>query len=188
MAVARPPDKVQQELEEARRARQAAAEEASRLRAEAEGRRKADEEAALRRKIEDEIRQKAEAEQAARQKAEDAAKAEAAKAEAARAEAAKAEADRTRAEAQKAEAQKKPPPPAQVATSSAAPRSGPLGRGSMRRVVPVAMVSRRLSGLSGKLLVRAHDHSQRCDFRPMDVAGRDRAADIQRPGCAGRHG
>ena len=83
---ARPPDKVQQELEEARRAQQASAEEASRLRAEAEARRKADEEAALRRRIEVEVRQKAEAEQAARQKAEEAAKAEAAKAEAAKAE------------------------------------------------------------------------------------------------------
>jgi hypothetical protein len=128
-AVARPPDKVQQELEEARQARQAAGEEASRLRAEAEARRKADEEAALRRKIEDEVRQKAEAEQAARQKAEEAAKAEAAKAEATKAEAAKAEADRARAEAQKADAQKKAPPPAQVATSSAAPGVGPSGGG-----------------------------------------------------------
>jgi hypothetical protein len=126
-AVARPPDKVQQELEEARRAQQAAAEETSRLRAEAEARRKADEEAALRRKIEDEVRQKAEAEQVARQKVEEdrrrataeAAKAEAAKAEAAKAEAERARAEAQRAEAQKAEAQKKASPPAQVAASSA---------------------------------------------------------------------
>jgi hypothetical protein len=134
-AVARPQDKVQQELEEARRAQQMATEEANRLRAEAEARRKADEEAALRRKIEDEVRQKAEAEQAARQRAEEeqrrvaaeaakveaakseAAKAEAAKVEAAKAEAAKAEADHTRAEAQKKTSL---PPPAKVATSSAA--------------------------------------------------------------------
>jgi hypothetical protein len=124
-AVARPPDKIQQELEEARRAQHASAEEAARLRAEADARRKADEEAALRRKIEDEVRQKAEAEQAARLKAEEdqrRAATDAAKAEAAKAEAAKAEADRVHAEAQRAEAQKKvaPPPPAQVATSSAA--------------------------------------------------------------------
>jgi hypothetical protein len=118
-AVAVPPDTVQQELEAARQAQRAAAEEASRLRAEAEARRKADEEGALRRRIEDEFRQKAEAEQAARQKADE--EQRRAAAEAAKAEAAKAEADRARAEAQK----KVPPPaPAQMAASSAAPGGG----------------------------------------------------------------
>jgi hypothetical protein len=113
-AVARPQDKVQHELEEARRAQQVATEEASRLRTEAEARRKADEEATLRRKIEDEVRQKAEAEQAARQKAEE--EQRRTTAEAAKAEAARAEADRARAEAQKKTA---PPAPAKMATSSA---------------------------------------------------------------------
>lgn len=126
--VARRPSKLQHELEEARRAQQASAEEAARLRAEADVRRKADEEAALRRKIEDEVRQKAEAEQVARQKAEEDKRRAAAEAEAAKAEAAKAEADRVRAEAQRAEAQKAeaqkkaaPPPPAQVAANSVGP-------------------------------------------------------------------
>lgn len=126
-AIAPPQDKVQQELEEARRAQQEAAEEASRLRAEAEARRKADEEAALRRKIEDEVRQKVQAEQAAREKTEEqqqrvtaeAARAEAARAEAAKVEmAAKAEADHARAEAQRKKTA--PPAPAKVATSSLA--------------------------------------------------------------------
>ena len=58
------------ELEEARRAQQAALDEAARLRAEAEARRKSDEEAALRRQIAEEMRQKAEAEEAGRQQAE----------------------------------------------------------------------------------------------------------------------
>jgi peptidoglycan hydrolase-like protein with peptidoglycan-binding domain len=72
------PDRAQEQLEEARRAQQAALEEATRLRAEAEARRKADEEAALRRKIEEEVRQKAEAEEAARRQAAEDAKRQAA--------------------------------------------------------------------------------------------------------------
>jgi hypothetical protein len=64
----------QEELEQARRDQQKAAEENARLRAEADTRRKADEEAALRRKIEDEMRQKAEADEATRRQAEQDAK------------------------------------------------------------------------------------------------------------------
>jgi len=64
-------DRVQEELEQARREQKAAQDEAARLREEAEARHKADEEAALRRKIEDEVRQKAEAEEAARRQAAD---------------------------------------------------------------------------------------------------------------------
>ncbi|WP_147155211.1 protein kinase domain-containing protein [Reyranella soli] len=71
------PDRAQEQLEEARRAQQAALEEASRLRAEAEVRRKVDEEAALRRRIEDEVRQK-EAEEGARRQAAEEAKRQAA--------------------------------------------------------------------------------------------------------------
>ncbi|WP_422003414.1 protein kinase domain-containing protein [Reyranella sp.] len=63
------PDRLQEQLDEARRAQQAAAEEAARLRAEADARRKADEEAALRQQIAEELRQKAAAEEAARRQA-----------------------------------------------------------------------------------------------------------------------
>jgi serine/threonine protein kinase/peptidoglycan hydrolase-like protein with peptidoglycan-binding domain len=69
VAAAPAQDRVQEQLEEARRAQQAAFAEAARLRAEADARRKMDEEAALRRKIEEEMRQKAEAEEAARRRA-----------------------------------------------------------------------------------------------------------------------
>ena len=62
-------DQAQAQLEEARHVQQAALEESTRLRSEAEARRKFDEEAALRRKIEDEMRQKAEAEAATRRQA-----------------------------------------------------------------------------------------------------------------------
>ena len=68
-AVPAPPDRGQEELEQARREQKAALDEATRLRAEAEARRKSDEEIALRRKIEDEVRQKAEAEEASRRQA-----------------------------------------------------------------------------------------------------------------------
>jgi peptidoglycan hydrolase-like protein with peptidoglycan-binding domain len=88
------PERRQEELEEARRAQQAAVEEVNRLRAEAEALRKRDEEGALRRKIEDEVRQKAAAEEAARRQAAEEAKRQA------DAEAAKAsQADRATAEA-----------------------------------------------------------------------------------------
>jgi hypothetical protein len=66
--------RAREELEQARREQQKAADEIARLRAEAEARRKADEEAALRRKIEAELRQKAETEEAARRQAEQEAK------------------------------------------------------------------------------------------------------------------
>ena len=72
------PDRAQEQLEEARRVQQAALEEASRLRTEAEARRKVDEEAALRRKVEEEVRQKAEAEESARRQAVEDAKRQAA--------------------------------------------------------------------------------------------------------------
>jgi peptidoglycan hydrolase-like protein with peptidoglycan-binding domain len=62
-------DRIQQDLEQARREQKAALEEAARLRGEAEARRKADEEAALRHKIEGELRQKADAEESARRQA-----------------------------------------------------------------------------------------------------------------------
>ena len=78
---------MQEQLEEARRAQQAAFEEAGRLRAEADARRKTDEEAALRRKIEEEMRHKAEAEEAARRQALEDAKRQAAAEMAAAAEA-----------------------------------------------------------------------------------------------------
>jgi len=83
-------------LEEARRAQQAALDEAARLRSEAEARRKADEEIAMRRRIEEEVRQKTAAEEASRrQAAEEAAR----RAEADAAERLKAaEADRSGAE------------------------------------------------------------------------------------------
>ena len=70
-ALSAPLTQDQAQLEEARRAQQAALEEAARLRGEAEARRKSDEEAALRRKIEDEMRQKAEAEAASRRQADE---------------------------------------------------------------------------------------------------------------------
>ena len=93
-------DQTQALLEEARRAQQAALDEAARLRSEAEARRKADEEIAMRRRIEEEVRQKTAADEAARrQAAEEAAR----KAEADAAERLKAaEADRSGAEAAEA--------------------------------------------------------------------------------------
>jgi serine/threonine protein kinase/peptidoglycan hydrolase-like protein with peptidoglycan-binding domain len=93
-------DQSQALLDEARRAQQAALDEAARLRSEADARRKADEELAMRRRIEEEIRQKAAAEEAAwRQAAEEAQR----KAEAEAAERLKAEeADRSGAEAAEA--------------------------------------------------------------------------------------
>jgi serine/threonine protein kinase/peptidoglycan hydrolase-like protein with peptidoglycan-binding domain len=102
------PDRAQEQLEEARRAQQAALEEASRLRAEAEARRKADEEAALRRRIEEEVRQKAEAEEAARrQAAEDARRQAAAEMAAAATARQQAESEaRSKAEAEAAARQK----------------------------------------------------------------------------------
>jgi len=90
-------DQAQAQLDEARRAQQAALDEAARLRSEAEARRKADEEVAMRRRIEEEMRQKAAAEEAARREAAEEAqrKAEAEAAERLKA----AEADRSGAEA-----------------------------------------------------------------------------------------
>ena len=87
-------------LDEARRAQQAAVDEAARLRSEAEARRKADEEIAMRRGIEEEIRQKTAADEATRRHAaeEAARKAEAEAAERLKA----AEADRLGAEAAEA--------------------------------------------------------------------------------------
>jgi serine/threonine protein kinase/peptidoglycan hydrolase-like protein with peptidoglycan-binding domain len=103
-ASARPPaavppatqDQTQVLLDEARRAQQAALDEAARLRSEAEARRKADEEIVMRRQIEEEVRQKTAAvAEARRQAAEEAQR----KAEAEAAERLKAEeADRAGAE------------------------------------------------------------------------------------------
>jgi serine/threonine protein kinase/peptidoglycan hydrolase-like protein with peptidoglycan-binding domain len=104
VAAAPAQDRVQEQLEEARRAQRAAFEEAARLRAEADARRKMDEEAALRRKIEEEMRQKAEAEEAARRRAVEDAKRQAA-AETAAAAAARRQAEseaRSKAEAEAA--------------------------------------------------------------------------------------
>jgi serine/threonine protein kinase/peptidoglycan hydrolase-like protein with peptidoglycan-binding domain len=118
------PDRAQEQLEEARRAQQAAMEEASRLRAEAEARRKADEEAALRRKIEEEVRQKAEAEEAARRLAVEEAKRQAA-AEMAAAAAARQQAEneaRRKAEAEAAARQKAEDEARQKAQAEAAAR------------------------------------------------------------------
>jgi peptidoglycan hydrolase-like protein with peptidoglycan-binding domain len=97
-----------QELEQARRERRAAQEEAVRLRAEAEARRKADEEAALRARIEQEVRDKAAAEEAARRQATEEAQRQAEAAAKAKADAeAKAKADAEAAARQAEEADPK---------------------------------------------------------------------------------
>ncbi|MCA0302385.1 MAG: protein kinase, partial [Proteobacteria bacterium] len=96
-AVPAGPAPAQQELEQARRAQQAAQDEAARLRAEADARRRQDEEAALRARIEQEFKDKAAAEEATRKQAAEAAAVKAQEEAAARLRA--EEADRKGAEA-----------------------------------------------------------------------------------------